>query len=118
MTLTQRLIFALWAGMFVVIAVSTADRLRREIQLFESDMRRDHAVMGRGIAAAVGQLWQQDSQKRALQILAGVNQREQAIQIRWVSAVPELPTEGQSEFAAAMQRGEANSWKSPTTEAR
>lgn len=84
MRFARKLAYALWIGICLVYGVNGFERYRRESALFESDMARDHEVLGRGIAAAVAELWEDEGRDRALDIVERANAREPLAQIRWV----------------------------------
>lgn len=84
MKFATKLIAALWSGMCLIYAANAWDRFRREASAFESDMMRDHEVMGRGLGAAVAEVWEREGRSRALEVVEAANQRESLILIRWV----------------------------------
>ena len=53
MRLVPKLAMALLAGVFLVVAIFTAWRVRGELAEFDRDIRRDHRVIGLTAAAAV-----------------------------------------------------------------
>lgn len=84
MRLALKLALAIWFGIVLVLMINGYTRFLRESQLFESDMARDHGVMGRGIAAAIGTVWEDEGRERALAVVERVNQKESDILIRFV----------------------------------
>lgn len=88
MKFAAKLIAALWLGMCVIYAINAWDRFRREAAAFETDMTRDHGTMGRGLGAAVAEVWEREGQDRALDLVERANQREGQILIRWVDLDP------------------------------
>jgi len=84
MKLSRKLTLMLMAGMGVVLGVNAWVRLEREFSLFETDVIRDHRVMGRGLRAAITEIWIQDGEARALDLLERTNVRESEVVIRWV----------------------------------
>jgi signal transduction histidine kinase len=91
MKFAQKLAIALWVGITTIYLVNGYDRFHREAALFETDMQRDHSVMGRGLGAAVAEVWQSQGQAAALALVRGANQRESEITIRWVPIAQEAP---------------------------
>lgn len=93
MKLARKLAFALFLGVFAVLAFHAYVRVRREFFLFENDIRHDSHVYGRGLAAAVAEVFRVDGKVRALDIVKGANQRENNVRIRWVNveATPDDP---------------------------
>lgn len=114
MKFAWRLILALWVGLCLILGVNGVERYRREAELLEGDMRRDHAVMGRGVAAAIGEVWSDEGRDRALDIVGRVNQREDRVVIRWVdpaaSAGSLLDPIAPDDVVAPALRGEAVAW--------
>lgn len=71
----------------VVIAILSANawwRLRVDAEVFDADMERYHHTMGRGLGAAVAEIWTHDGEERALWLVARANERESDVTIRWV----------------------------------
>lgn len=85
MKLARKLAFALFLGVFAVLALHAYVRVRREFSLFENDIRRDSHVYGRALAAAVAEVYHVDGKARAVEIVARANQREGHVRIRWVT---------------------------------
>lgn len=118
MRFARKLAYALWLGICVVYGVNGLERYRREAELFETDIRRDHEVMGRGIVAAVAELWEDEGKERALDIVERANERESQVLIRWVdlgapagdTRAPTAPREQLSRVA----EGEIASWTDQT----
>lgn len=114
MRFARKLAYALWLGICVIYGVNGLERYQREAELFETDIQRDHEVMGRGIVAAVAELWEDEGEERALDIVERANERESQILIRWVdlgAAVgdPRAPTAPRDRLARVGE-GEIASW--------
>jgi two-component system, NtrC family, sensor kinase len=92
MKLARKLTFWLLVGVCGVFAVDTylSGRLYRE--LFERDMRRDHVVLGRALAMALGAAWRDHGEAYARALLGEANERESRVRIDWIPAA--LPAEG------------------------
>lgn len=89
--------------MLLILAVHAAVRVRRELMLFESDMRRDARVMGRVLGSAVAEVWQGDSPESARTLIQKVDNRQSDILIWWVplegsSADPSRPAPSPSDL--------------------
>lgn len=84
MRFARKLVLALWLAILLVFLLNGFVRYRREVELLEDDIQRDHEVMGRGLGAAVAELWEDEGQARALNIVERANRRESSVQIRWV----------------------------------
>ena len=95
MKLGTKLGVALILGVFLVLAGFAYVRFQREIQLFDSDTRRDHRTLGRTLAVAVGQVWEGEGELAAHELVRRVNATRAEITIRWVSLAPDAPVERQ-----------------------
>jgi two-component system NtrC family sensor kinase len=84
MRLVLKLTLALVAAMCVVLAVHAYIQVTREVALIESDMRSDHDAMGRALSVALEELWREEGEQRALQVVEQLNEREKRVLIRWV----------------------------------
>lgn len=69
----------------VVLGVSAQVRIARERELFESDARRDHELIGATLALSVGHIWQAGKQQEALALVASANLDRADLHISWVS---------------------------------
>ncbi|AUX42057.1 uncharacterized protein SOCE26_034820 [Sorangium cellulosum] len=83
MKLARKLTLALMFGVFLVLALSAYVQIRREANVFENDVQRDHQAMGRALAAAVTEVWRSEGQARALRLVEDANERERQVDIRW-----------------------------------
>jgi len=88
--LARKLIFALVATMALVLAVNAALTERRESALFDTDMRRDAAVLGAGLARAAARAWARDGERVALALVAEIGAAEGHVAVRWawLDAIP------------------------------
>jgi len=85
------LLFAL-LGILLVVAASTALEFGRELNVFDTDLQRDHRVLARSLTPAFLMTWERDGQTAAENLLARVNQTEGLLQSRWVPAnSPDAP---------------------------
>ena len=58
--LARKLTAALVLGIFAVLLVQSITRVRREMGMFENDMRREGRTMGRVLATAATEVWTTD----------------------------------------------------------
>jgi signal transduction histidine kinase len=79
------LLFAL-LGILLVVAASTALEFRRELDVFDTDLQRDHRVLAHSLAPAFVMTWEHDGQAAATNLLARVNHTEGLLQSRWIPA--------------------------------
>lgn len=122
MRFTSKLVLALWSGMCVIYAANAWDRFRREASAFEADMMRDHEVMGRGLGAAVAEVWETEGRARALELVERANQRESQILIRWVdpsaAAAPAQRPSAPPEAIRGLAEGAFEGWVDRAGEGR
>ncbi len=93
MRLTRKLIGALIVGVTLVLSVHGYLRFRREANLFQQDMARDHAAIGRALGPAVSLVARQSGTDRAIGILDHANLHEDEVEIRWVALDGNGPVE-------------------------
>ena len=91
MKLAKRLGIALILGVFLVLAAFAYVRLEREVQLFDSDMRRDHRTLAETLAVAVAQTWESEGKHAALALVNRVSAARADVSTRWVSLDPDAP---------------------------
>src|SRR5690348_2578701 len=82
MRLVPKLAMALLAGVFLVVALLAAWRVRRELAEFDSDIRRDHRVIGLTAAAAVSKV---PTRQDAVRLVESIDATREAMHIRFVS---------------------------------
>src|SRR5688572_29440639 len=111
MRLTYKLNLGLLLVVCSVIAFQSQQRIRRELDLFEAETRRDHHVMGRVLRHAVEDEWADGGEAAARALVHRVNQREEGVTIRWVEISEGAPLEVRPSSldaaTAAMSGGEA-----------
>lgn len=84
MTLARRLALVLALGVILVLASFAYLRERREVTLFERDMRRDHHILGKAVSVAVSETWRNDGEAKALELVRAITEHEPAITARWL----------------------------------
>lgn len=85
MKIVPKLTLAMALGALAVMAVHTALRVIREVDLFESDMRQDHEVLGHAVAAGFVDVWTHTGRREAMRMLARANAAEPHVRVRWIS---------------------------------
>jgi signal transduction histidine kinase len=85
MRLTHRLALAFLLVVGVVFASHVYLSISWHADLFRADSLRDQHVMGKTLAGAVGSAWRDYGREAALAVVEEANQREAAMQIRWVA---------------------------------
>jgi signal transduction histidine kinase len=73
-------------GLLVVIACAGYVRFHREVDLFETDMQRDHHLIGSTLAGCVERTWRAEGQAAALELVRLVDAEHPAVHLRWVSS--------------------------------
>lgn len=84
MRLTSKLSFAIGLGIVVVLIVNGWVRLRGDSDAYRADVRRDHDLIARGIAAAVQRTWQEAGASLARALVDDLNAREALMTVRFV----------------------------------
>jgi signal transduction histidine kinase len=83
MKLARRLTLFLVAGMVVVLAISSGVSISRMLVLFESDMIRDHQVLGHALAASAAMLWTVEGEARAAEVVEAARAGETEMTSSW-----------------------------------
>lgn len=86
--LVPKLALALFVGVFAVVAGLTAWQVRREIELFDQDVRRDQRIVGITAGAALSSRRTRDD---AVRLARRVDQSREALRVRYVSLAPDAP---------------------------
>jgi signal transduction histidine kinase len=86
MKLTLKLVLTIVLGITVVLSIYAALRVQREIELFESDLRRDLKGLGHAAAVSMQRTWADDGEDAALQMLDSIRARESHYDLRWIPA--------------------------------
>ncbi|MEK7270907.1 MAG: hypothetical protein AAB215_08220, partial [Planctomycetota bacterium] len=84
MRLARRLALGIAAGVFLVLLANAALRIRREIDLFDREARRDARLLAEVLADAIGRAWHVEGEKKALEAVDGIRKDVHRIRIRWV----------------------------------
>ena len=84
MKLTLKLMSIIVAGIIGLTALDVYLTVRREVSLFDTDMKRDALVLGRSVRDLLEDVWQAGGQERALALIDRVNAEGHMVRIRWV----------------------------------
>lgn len=84
MKLTRNLVIAIGLGIFLVLGIHAWLRISADSDVYRSDVRRDHEVLGKSIVTLVEMLWETDGSERALEAVEHQNRRSSHVQIRLV----------------------------------
>jgi signal transduction histidine kinase len=84
MRLALKLIFATVIGILAVFAVFGVQRAQREMALFDSDMRKDHRLIGATLGLCVSNTWLTSGEEHALDLVARSDDDRPDLRIGWV----------------------------------
>ncbi|HVZ34281.1 MAG TPA: ATP-binding protein [Polyangiaceae bacterium] len=84
MKLALRVALALIAGVVLVLGGFGYFRVKREITLFDSDMRKDHELIGSTLAVPVRDVWFSDGPARAQEVVRLADDDHDGVHIGWV----------------------------------
>ena len=84
MRLALKVVLVTVLGTLAVLVVFGYLRTRREIALFDSDIRNDHALIGTTLAVCVGSTWTSSGPDSALALVEQANAARDYLTIRWV----------------------------------
>jgi two-component system, NtrC family, sensor kinase len=84
MRVARKLSLFLITGMVLVLAVNGAVRVQREAELFETDIVRDHAVLGRALAASAVTVWNSEGPLGAARHVRIAGSAEKELDTRWI----------------------------------
>jgi two-component system NtrC family sensor kinase len=85
MKLTLKLTFVIAVAVCVVLGITGYLRVRREIQLFETDTRRDHDILGQALSASIAEVYKLQGEQLARDIVAHANPPGNPVHVSWVS---------------------------------
>jgi two-component system, NtrC family, sensor kinase len=88
MKLARKLTLAILAVMIAVFALNAAERIQRDRRALRADIQRDHRSLARALQVVVRESFREDGEQRALSLVEAANQRESAMQIRWLWVTP------------------------------
>jgi signal transduction histidine kinase len=82
--LALKVVFASVLGTFLVLVVFGYVRVRREVALFDSDIRNDHALIGTTLAVCVARAWSTAGPAAALALVEEADADREYLTMRWV----------------------------------
>jgi two-component system NtrC family sensor kinase len=102
MHLTRKLLVAVSSVVLLVLGGMAALAWRREVRLFDADMRHDARVLAASLARAAEHAWKLEDEHAAMQLVQNTADRDDAVHIRWVrlDAAPGSPLEATRREAA------------------
>ena len=120
MRLAVKFVLVFLAGTVTVLLVYGVFAVERERALFENDVERDTRLVGRSIRIAVLDVWSEQGQAKALQLIEDFNRQEPDLEVRWIAAQQiseRLDTlDSSMESRDRLARGEEVSLRRPTGE--
>jgi two-component system, NtrC family, sensor kinase len=84
MRVALKLVLATVLGTLAVLIIFGWVRARREVELFDSDMRRDHLLVGTTLAVCVADEWMNAGQERALQLVKQADEERPHMRLGFV----------------------------------
>jgi len=106
MKLVRRLTIYLLAAVALVFALDTWSSVRSHMALFDDDMRRDQALLGRVLASALERVWRSEGEPAARELVASVNSAGQGVRVTIAPAGPADAKQAQTADATAGARRE------------
>jgi two-component system, NtrC family, sensor kinase len=107
MRLALKVVLATVLGTLAVLVVFGYLRTRRDVNLFDSDIRNDHSLIGTTLAVCVASTWSTAGPERALELVEQANAARDYLTIRWVypSADPQASGQGSPFFPLGQLEG-------------
>src|SRR5690606_32670912 len=84
MRLALKVVLATVLGVLAVLTVFGWLRAKREIALFDSDMRKDHELIAATLGVCVASTWASAGPERALDLIERANADRPGVRIGWV----------------------------------
>lgn len=84
MKIAFKLIFFVLSGIIFLLAIDGYFTVRREIKLFDEEMKLDGLVLGNAMKEMIKDVWQSGGQQRVIDLIKHANEGEKRIYIRWV----------------------------------
>src|SRR5258705_11571000 len=84
MRLTLKLLLAFTIAAVLILGIGSVLRMRRELDLFATDTRRDDEFIARLLARAVGDAWKAGGEPAAAAILHDRGLTAQHLRVGWV----------------------------------
>jgi signal transduction histidine kinase len=85
MRLARKFTTAFLVGMCLVLMLLAWLTARREIALFENDMKRDHTTLGHVLATAAQQIWSTYDEAAAQKFVKAADATRDQVRIRWIA---------------------------------
>lgn len=90
MKLTFKLAFILILGVIITLTVDGYISYRRQVKLFETEMRLDASLLGHTMKSLLLDTWQSKGQEHTLKLIRDIDKEERLIDMRWIWLNPPL----------------------------
>jgi two-component system, NtrC family, sensor kinase len=84
MKLTIKIMSLIFFGIIILLAADGYLSIKREIKLFDNDMKRNAHLLGNTVKELTLDTWHEAGQYRALELIKRVDKEENYMRIRWV----------------------------------
>ncbi len=84
MRISGKLTLGMIGGIVAILAISSYLTVNREVQLFETDMARDHELFAQAVASSMARVWRVDGRAHALGLLEQLDAGEGMVRVRFV----------------------------------
>src|SRR5450432_951464 len=84
MRISGKLTLGVIAGIVGILAISSYLTVKREVDLFETDMARDHEIFAQAVASSMARVWRVDGRAHALGLLEQLEAGEGSVRVRFV----------------------------------
>ncbi|HEX7452543.1 MAG TPA: HAMP domain-containing protein, partial [Polyangiaceae bacterium] len=84
MRISGKLTLGMIAGIVAILAISSYLTVNREVELFETDMARDHELFAQAVASSMARVWRADGRAHALDLLQQLEAGEGSVRVRFV----------------------------------
>ncbi len=84
MKVAIQLVSVVMLGIVLLLAIEAYLSVRHETQLYQTDMRHDHHLLGRAMKGLIADVWHARGPQRALELIADANHEERTVHVRWV----------------------------------
>lgn len=84
MKLTIKIMSLIFLGIITLLAIDGYLSVRREITLFDNDMKRNALLLGNTVKELTLDTWHTSGKKRALDLIKSVDKEKNHMRVRWV----------------------------------
>ena len=98
MRIVPKITLVLAIAITAVLSVRAWMRVDRETDLFDTDMKRDHRVVGHVLRSSVAEVWTIDGPARAKSLIDAANGAEGGVRVHWLPGAGVAATPAGSEY--------------------